>query len=1038
MALDLQQTEARDTVGTNILVSASAGAGKTSVLVARLVKRCLEDHVPVERIVALTFTKAAAEEMKTRLAASFQSALSTADDTQKAYIQDQIVALEDADILTIDSYCLKLLKKYYNVIGLDPIMCTQILDEGTRSYFLEEAFLQALEEYHEERPEETLQLVSYFSTRSEDYAALEKTISSIQDHANSCFHTEDFYVEAKKRYTPVHSLNDIDASILSGFYDSLLLPCELLQQFLTDMKQASEDDEKVKKDTLETAGACITNCQNALKDRKYALYLSTLENLALHIPSTGSKENTRYTSLRKKYTDTVSGMLENAWSEDILVHDANALIPVAHTLLDLTHRIQQLFQDKKRKEKTIDFTDMERFLLEILEANDSEVAMQLQDAYDEIMVDEFQDTSILQNAIIEKISNGHNVFRVGDVKQSIYRFRQAKPSLMQNLMKDPDQHCIHLIHNFRSRQSVVDFNNLLFSRLMNIHGFKDTYTDLDFQKIGSEAQEEKPVPAVFALVDHVPSLSSKQVKARWIAQKIVQLHAQGTPYRDCAVLVRAHSSKLPLKAAFEAYAIPYDMDTREGFFNSDLCKDIQSITKCMLDPSDPIALAALLTSPFYRFTASLLSNLKTEYGSLQAGVQKAYPSILEELRTLKEQAQRQGISSMLVSLAKLHGFYDALEDSSQTNFDFLLQKVQNTDIEDLYSFYRYLLQGTEEKSSEAMAKGKKEDLVRVVTIHQSKGLQYPIVFLFSDSQNTDKDASSLVQIHDEDYLGLRYIDLKYRVKRETVYSLAISHKCNLEDLEEFTRLVYVALTRAVERIYIVEDSSRIKTSASLSRASVAMRKGMSGLILSALQESPLFTIQETSLRDVPAGNEKKKEYRDVLDTYPETDRILPTVLTPSETEFTSIPSLDSTNEKGTSYGTRLHETIEALPNTVWTRDTLQSLPLSDTDKEKLIHFSDTPVYRSCLEKTIEKEMPFFVLDTEKNQAIKGAMDFVAYDEREVILIDFKTDNATKEEIKKRYTDQLQVYRRALHILYPDHFLTVYAYSFHNETYIPVD
>ncbi len=1038
MALDLQQQEARDTINTNILVSASAGAGKTSVLVARLVKRCLNDEIPIQRIVALTFTKAAAEEMKARLSKSFREELLHCTESKKAYIQEQIVALEDADILTIDSYCLKLVKKYYTVIGLDPITATQILDAGSSSRLQHMAFLQALQEFYEERKEETENLVTYFSARSEDYSALESTILSIQNHANSCFNVQEFYTNAKAKYHPVRHLKEIDSDILNAFFDEKKLQVETIFQLVQEMQVASVECDQKHKDQLAAFYNNVVNTQQSLDEQNYPLFLGSLEYLLNSIPSTFNKA-LAYTELAKKVSSMVKELCATSCSEQVLVQDCNELIPYAHTLLDLANRCQTLFAQSKLKEKAIDFTDMERFLLDILQANDYEVAKVLQGSYDEIMVDEFQDTSVLQNAIIELISNGHNVFRVGDVKQSIYRFRQAKPSLMQNMMQDENQHCIHLKHNFRSRSCVVDFNNTLFSKLMNIEGCKDTYLEDDYQEIGTDRQKENFYPAIFACVEKAEDdkkRTSASLKATWIAQQIIRLHNDGFSFSDMAVLTRNHNNKLALKTAFDTYHIPYDIDTRQGFFNSTLCTDILHIVKTMLDPCDPVALVTTLTSPLYRFDDETLSLLKVHHGSIYKGIHQEYPVILEELQKLKEIADKQGTIPFLEHLAFMHQYYNSLEDNAQTNFDFLMQKIQNSNIEDLYALKVFLETGTDEKSSEAVSKGKQDDLVRVVTIHQSKGLQYQVVFLFSDNQNTDKDSSSLAQIHDDLYLGLKHIDLNYRVKRETVYSLAISHTANLEDLEEFTRVLYVALTRAVQRIYIVEDASRLKTPVSLSRGSINLRKGMSGLILSAMEEGPLFHIEHTCLTDTDPLPLKTERYTDVLPVYPVTE-VLPEMITPSETEFTSIPSLDMQNIHGTSYGTAIHETIEHLPDTTWTKDTLKDLPVSSSDKEKLLHFAQSDIYQTCLLKTIEKEKSFFVIDRQNKTTIKGSMDFVAYDDSQVILIDFKTDNATKEVILQRYKDQLLTYKRALEILFPLHTLTVYAYSFHHECFIEV-
>lgn len=1038
MALDKEQELARTITGTSVVVSASAGAGKTSVLVQRLLKRCLEDGVELDRILAMTFTKAAAEEMKKRLASSLSERYATEENKEKKqYIESQLIKLNNASITTIDSYCLSIIQKYYSVIGLDPATTENILDEGNSAILKHEAFLNTFQKLIKTNPESAMRLSSFFSARCEDYETLEETVFSIITHAGSGYDPDAFYAHALSSYGNFHGLKDFPEDIRNAFFDSLLVRIERMQDTLEEMvKIADETESKADIEKIYEKKMQLENCRNALLAQSYPAYQNALETCILTDPPADSK-NVPYSTVRKQYTDGMKALLKDAYDEKILVEDVRKMAPVVNDLIQLAIDTSDCFSTMKKEHTCMDFTDMERFALNILNASNGEIADTIRSSFDEIMVDEFQDTSALQNAIIEKIAKADNVFRVGDVKQSIYRFREADPSLMRNLMKDPHQRCITLRHNYRSKQSIVEFNNLLFGKLLNIDGFADAYTEEDTVSIGRDAQKEEPVPVEFDLVKEDEEVTGdKERKAKWIAEKILLMHEEGRGFSDFCVLVRSHKNKLVLRSAFEAYGIPYEIDTREGFYNSSLCLEIQEMIQYMLNPKDNLALCSVLTSGLYHMEDEELAMLKTGRATLVAGVAEERPDIPTLFAELRNIAINRGIVEMLQEIAVTNNYYNRLSTHNKANFDFLLQKAAATKSSTLSDFLRLMQSGSEDRSSEASSHKKDDDTVQVVTIHQSKGLQYKVVFLWADNENRFNEKMDRVSIHNRLMLGVPYFDETYRLFRPTVNLMAVRHAIDMEDQQEFIRLLYVALTRAEERMFIVDVPSDKPMSKSVTRSLSSRRKGMSALLFAGGVGNPLFTIEEVSLQHLPPLPPLPHTFVDQLPKFAMDAQHIPPLHTPSSTEFTTLPPLsDKEKQVGKQYGTYMHECIAQLPDKVWEKEDFIPFSLSDHDTERLMAFAESDIYKKCLTMHIHKEDPFFVISEDGQYAITGSFDMVAENEEEVILIDFKTDHADSETIRNRYQAQIEEYKKALHILYPEQTIHAYAYSLYNSAFI---
>ena len=1040
---DKEQLEAIETLGTNVLVSASAGAGKTGVLVERLTKRTVTDRVSISRIVAMTFTQAAAEEMKKRLAGRLNEEYSKADKQEdRLFLAQQLAGLTSADITTIDSYCLKIIRKYYSTIGLDPKTTANILDEGTSSLYRRQAFDLVLSNLIENQPDDARVLLDFFSARPENTDILYDAITSINNTAQAGMDPDRWYEEAVSMYEPIRTLQDIHPSLQEAFFSSLSSQLENMAGEMERMKVLSQSEKKVKPETLVEEGNMIANCLNHLKNGSYESYRSSLQTLALHKTSPWTADKA-YSSLRKKVEETKKDLLEKAYPQEILIADHNDMSHIVTLLVDTAQRTWNTFCAIKKENACMDFTDMERFAYEILQKNNGSVAGIIRDSLDEILVDEFQDTSELQNAIITCISNGHNVFRVGDVKQSIYRFRQAKPELMRSLMHDPHTKQITLRHNYRSKDSIVTFTNLLFSKVMNIEGCQDTYTQLDAVSIGENnaaQMEDRLRPVIFACIEKQkdPDFDPKRAKADWISAKILSLMKEDPSLRfsDFAVLVRSHADKNPIRMSFEQYNIPYDIDGRDGFFQSSVALTILSMLHVMLDCDDELHMLAVATSPIAGYTDEMLAQLKIQYGSILKGIRAENSELLEILQKLRYIADHQDIPSMLSEIARTNDYYIHLSSKDQANFDFLFEKAVNGKYDSLLAFLEVMEAGQDEKSSEAMARGKDDDAVIATTIHQSKGLQYKIVFLWGTSTNRFNDAGSAVMVNDTLKLGISHLTLPYRAKRPTIARMAVEYQNNLEDVQEFIRLLYVAVTRAEHSLYLVDCLKEPFEPMDLNVSFLLARKGITGAMDIPLKNEALYQTEDVIDINPDKATPLPARYAENLPVFNTPVEHLSSLSSPSSLEVTTLPPLDlNGNRKAKSYGTRIHEIMEELPNTAWNETMLKGYELHNSEVSRILAFGNSDLYQKALTMHIEKEFPFYI--TTETERTTGSMDFVAWNDTEVMIIDFKTDHATIGDIHTRYHAQLNAYRKAAQSIWPKQQIRVYAWSIHNEKEIEI-
>lgn len=1025
MAWSLQQKEAIETTGKNVLVSASAGAGKTAVLVERLRKRCIDDRIPLNKIIALTFTDAAAAEMKKRLSKTLNEYYTKTDD--KDYVKQQLVYLQNADITTIDAYCLKIVKKYANVLGLDPAMVMNIADDATLAAIKSEAFDMTLNTMLKENKEAVYDLTQYFSPRSEDVESFKTSIFSIITCANTSNDPDAWYKMAKHRYEPIHTLSELDDMTLSLYYDYLKFKLSSIIHYCDQLLTILSLNDKVKDEYITLVKKKKAAHEECLKNIHFYDTFCLLFKGAIKLEIKNPRNiDASFKNIKEDLEKIEKDLLENLYDSTILIKDHNQLSSFVSYLLDFAKQCGQNIQALKFKYKTIDFEDMEHFAYQILISNNGLIAKQIADAHEEIMVDEFQDTSTLQNDIIECISNGHNTFRVGDVKQSIYRFRKAKPSLMRNMKQDTDNyHVICFPNNFRSKENIVEFNNELYSACMNIEGCLDEYGSEDVAVIGSDKQKDIKDDAIkFYLLEKEKGQAAAVLKAEFIANKIYTMMNEDSKlhYSDFVVLLKSHHDKRYLKDAFEKFNLPYNVDAKDNFYKSDACMMVLSFCKLLISRDD-IALLSVLTS-FYNVSNDELALLKLNYNNIYKGLVLTNHPFIDDLNELKILYKEKGLLACLNKISTINDFYERKIDNKQkTNFDQLFEiarKYVSTSFS-LEQFIDEIEHMDDTDTKEVTSISKDEDVVRAVTIHQSKGLQYNTVFLWSNSLFMPHDTNSVV-LCDSDYgIAIKPLEMPYRYSRNSIERIGLEHKVALEELEEYTRLLYVATTRAVDRLYIVDELKESIKDTDISLSTLFKRKGITGTVLASLANNHYM--------DVEIVSDLSFEYPDIIEDYSiQTIKHLDpyvlnmvNIVSPSKQHSLFPKKLKPVDQF--SHGTLIHETLEHIEFRPWSTEELKALQLNDKDIKHLLWFNNTDLFKQLCHMKCYKEYPFIYLKDNKT-VVNGTIDLLAMKDNEILCIDYKTNhNTTKEELIDMYQSQLNIYRDCLAKAYPEHHIT---------------
>ncbi|MEG2384182.1 MAG: UvrD-helicase domain-containing protein [Erysipelotrichaceae bacterium] len=1047
------QSKAIETRNKNILVSASAGSGKTAVLIERLAQRVINDNIDIDHILAMTFTEAAAQEMKKRLAAQLYVRRKESNNDQiNANIDLQLSKLENANISTIHSFCLSIIQDFYYLIDLDPKRMSNVLDPNRSNLYKQIAINKVMNEELMNLDSEFIECSKIFSARSEDNKELISTIMSLATLASSKSDPTAFLLSIKESYQSYKKIEDMPDPIIFYFFDYLQVQYGIYEKTMTSIKNIYLDrypsEEKKfnvfmnKYEGLKIIEACAIN-------HNYEGYRSALINLArVIVPTTPDKEDKEYDRLRKKVQSIEDTLLANLHSEIRLLKDIEEERGIVHKLISIVIRYLQYYEEEKIKENGIDFDDMEHLALKILKQDNHIAVDYYQKKFEEIMVDEFQDSNDVQDELVKLIARDDNIFRVGDIKQSIYGFRHARPQLMQGLIDyhTPKDEIIYLSNNYRSKKMIVDFNNELYNTLMNIRGLSCSYHKEDFVETGIDKQLENNHKIVFHALNREQlrtelqyNIQTNDLKASYIANQILIQHQNNYKWKDFVVLVRNNSLKEDMRKAFDELNIPYFIDVKSGFYESSAVSIVLSCIRLIVDSHDDIAACATLMSPLINISTNDIAQAKINKDKQQSFYDYfKQDERLTLLVDLVNNASNLSLCEVIQHIFNMNDFYQECTSSQdKTNLDLLYQMAASMHYEKAYhllSFLNEIDQNLDYATAEGIPIGNEDDIVRVMSIHQSKGLQYPVVYLWSNSnQMIIENKDYLIQDSDLG-IAMKHMDLPQRFVRTGIHRMAIEHKKNREELEEEMRILYVATTRAQNEMHIVDcvnEPSAYKPSISI--ADIYERNGYSAWILQSLvKNKSFFEVNEVNKmwdkKPYPVS-EKKNE---TIHRYAFLNSILEES---TPTQFHNhIPKLDlHPNLKGMSKGTMLHTLIEKLSYDDYSKETIlkiangQNFTLNSEDYECLNKLHENNIFKQVnAYSQVFHELPFMVND--HNQIIHGVIDFMAIEDNNIIIIDFKSDHTNPDILVQTYHEQLNTYQHSISLLYPNAKINTYIYS----------
>ncbi|MBR3309344.1 MAG: helicase-exonuclease AddAB subunit AddA [Lachnospiraceae bacterium] len=868
------QTSAINEEGKNILVSAGAGSGKTTVLVERVVRMIIEEGVSIDSLIIVTFTKAAAANMKEKIYKRIRAAL--ADETlppeKREHLMGQQMRVFSARISTIDSLCMEIVRENFQYVDIDPAF--RIADEAEVNLLMQDVLADLIESHYALPTEQFLNFVNYYTDKND--AKLDDIILTLYKYSQSHPEPERWIENAVGSYLHAEhfgsgEFEEADAWLLTlGEYllseeetlknmalrgialcDANWGPYPYRENFETVLEQLNQlEADEIFDNKIHTIKSMTEEWKSLPRAKKSDEIDAELREAAKAL----------YGDIRKKLKE----LQDKFFYQDLesMHRDMGRCADVAKTIADLTLEFTRKLNAAKRDRQIADFNDVNHFALQVLMRRDADGNLVYTDAADsiahqtkEIIVDEYQDTNRMQDALIEALSSARfgrpNVFMVGDVKQSIYGFRMACPDLFiekYNSYTDDSELGKRIIlgDNYRSRREVVDFINFVFEKIMlpSVGGID--YTDGNQMSTGADYPQEavpgQMIPEVL-FVDGSGS-AGKNAESYEIARKIEEIidsyyvkdeqndgELRKAGYSDIAILTRKTNNPKLEKMLTDRH-IPVRKSSSKGFFGSFEIRLALDLLKIIDNPYQDIPLAAVLLSPIAGLDANALARIKTGFQDNPFRLYPACHSYCED-HTDETAEKLSGFFAQLERWQKKALYFsfdqflrEVLEESGlnnmctamtygegrRANLDALRNlaaNYQNGSYTGLFNFLRYLdaMQKGDMDLGTAEGISGAEDAVTMMTIHKSKGLEFPIVIIADGGkQISDLESSSPIYLDDEIGVGIEYRNTDTRIKKKTLMMETIAAKKKTELFAEEIRLLYVAMSRAKEKLVITGSS----------------------------------------------------------------------------------------------------------------------------------------------------------------------------------------------------------------------------------------
>ena len=864
-----EQKQAIYEKGQNILVAAAAGSGKTAVLVERIIEKVLHDNVDIDKLLVVTFTNAAASEMRERVLDAIYKKLDEEPDNELLY--RQITLLNKASICTIDSFCLEVVRNnFYQLENLSPNF--RIADTTEIELLKQDVIEEIFEKKYEEEDKDFIKLINTYTSYRDD-TPLKELVLNIYNYIQSNPFPEKWLHEKIEMFNIKDNLEEDFSKtvwgkeLLKQIEDEVIYSIKSLEDIEKKLYLEPELEKfyQTIRDDIEKLEVLKRNLDNWDKTYEIAKDLSFVRWPAKKVESE-LKEEAK--GLRDNVKKNINKILD-----EILICNSNQANTEIYNMYDILVKLENLinefgneFDKAKRERNIVDFHDIEHFALKILiDENEepTEVAKKYQEKYEEIAIDEYQDSNLVQEYILTSVSNGKNIFMVGDVKQSIYKFRQAMPELFLSKYKgyknkednkEEKGLKIQLFKNFRSRENVLKFTNLIFQDIMSNELGDIDYDEGEYLNLGASYPEEKQdLNTQIHIIDvkdeeeeqeNLEEIDERiedvELEARFVANKIKELKESNfkiwdgkkeeyrdIKYKDIVILLRSTSSLAPIyEQELLNLEIPVFSDSSQEYLDSIEIQTIMSLLKIIDNPMQDIALVTVLRSYIGKFTDDELVKIRLsdKYDNFYTCMQKALVDVDKNLKEKienffnmldgwRKEQEYLSLDELIWKLYTDTGFYNYVGlmpngDLRQANLKMLFQKAkqyEDANFKGLYNFINFIdkLKLSSGDMNSAKIIGENDDVVRIMSIHKSKGLEFPVVFLSSVGKQFNlTDLNKNVLLHQEMGIGVKYIDYDKQIQYDTLNKSAIKNKILLETLSEEMRVLYVALTRAKEKLYI--------------------------------------------------------------------------------------------------------------------------------------------------------------------------------------------------------------------------------------------
>ena len=910
-----EQLEVIESRECNLLVAAAAGSGKTAVLVERIIQMITsrENPIDIDKLLVVTFTNAAASEMRERIGDAIGKALD--ENPENKHLQNQLVLLNKSSITTIHSFCLDVIKSNFHRINLDPNF--RIGDQTECAILKQEAIEEVFEDLYEERDEGFLNLVESYAERGGD-KEVQDIILGIYSFAMASPEPKKWLIDSAERFNIDENFDFSQSIWARAILDTVKIEinglCLNMERALKEVESIEELETFAEKLSVEykkiadISQACNKSWDEAYKkmaSMSFENYVKGVKRISKDAPSYIKESKEKAKTIRDKTKKSLESIVSATFNKDndSIREEIKYLYNIVKPISSVVLRFEEEYSNKKREKGIIDFNDIEHFALNILTDVDekgnivpSDIAVGYRNKFYEIFIDEYQDSNLVQEVLLKAVANTEtpNRFMVGDVKQSIYRFRQAKPELFlqkynnYNDKKGSSHRKIMLYKNFRSREEVVDAVNYIFENIMNENIGEIEYTEKERLNLGAnfnvDTDEKSIIGGATEIhliqkdnkldddiindkddrinnkeneIEEEEKLDNIQLEARMVGNiikdlmkvnedgKIQKVYDKGidgyrpVEFRDIVILLRATSAWAPVFAdELMNMDIPTYADVGVGYFDTIEIKTILSLLQIIDNPMQDIPLISVLKSPIFGFTPEDLIDIRVQskdkifYEVLKSTAEydgftdsqnenesEFIPSeecinkskdFLIKLKEFKEKSMYMSTDEFIWYLYTRTGYYayvGALFERAK--------QFEETSLKGIFNFVNFIEKLKKSSSDMGSAKtlGENANVVRIMSIHKSKGLEFPVVICSAMGKNfnTQDFKKSILYHHNLGY-GPQFVDYERRISFPSIAKEALKSKINIENLSEEMRVLYVAFTRAKEKLIITGSTRNIQDS----------------------------------------------------------------------------------------------------------------------------------------------------------------------------------------------------------------------------------